>query len=153
MHGRIPELFSSLMTPYLSNLDEVVLPGLISVTWIALNIHTFVESIHKAVGEVDLLIDRVTGVQQNRVDLALQEILEVELCALPPSDEVMSIEEFMQGSKVHCDVGVQYRMYIACGALNTVFAYIRLALAGSVLHVQTCYRSLHYHSQNTYVRN
>ena len=88
------------MTPYLNKLEEVVRPGLITITWIALNIPSFVESIHRAVGEVDLLMDRVTGVQHNRVDLALQQMLEVELCALPPSDEVMTIEKFQSGTKV-----------------------------------------------------
>ena len=132
MRGRIPELFSTLMTPYLNNLDEVVLPGLISVNWIALNICSFVESIHKAVAEVDLLIDRVLGVQQNRVDLALQEILEVELCALPPSDEVMSIEEFVQGTKVQ---------------KHSITELTRLALS----NVLFSYRSPHNYSQNVYV--
>ena len=103
VRGRVPELFSILVTPYLNKLDEVVRPGLITITWIALNIPSFVESIHRAVGEVDLLIDRITGVQQNRIDLALQEILGVELCALPPSGEVMTIEDFMSGTKVHTE--------------------------------------------------
>ena len=100
VHAKVPTLFGTLMTPYLNRLDEVVRPGLITITWIALNIPSFVDSIHRAVGEVDLLIDRVTGVQQNRIDLALQEMLKVELCALPPCDEVMTIEEFQSGTKV-----------------------------------------------------
>ena len=112
------------MTPYLNRLDEVVRPGLITITWIALNIPSFVESIHRAVGEVDLLIDRVTGVQQNRIELALQEMLKVELCALPPRDEVMTIEEFQSGTKVRTYVLIHCAaVTLSLASMNQAYIY------------------------------
>ena len=100
---KISDLYSHLMVPHLNEVDEVISPGLTIITWTSVNIQGYVEDVDKAVAELELLVDRVAEVKANRIDVALNEMLSVELLGLPPADEdadPITIQEFLNNTKV-----------------------------------------------------
>ena len=103
VRGKISELYSHLMVPHLNKVDEVIGPGLTIITWTSVNIQGYVDAVYKAVAELELLVDRVAELKANRIDVALNEMLSVELLGLPPVGEdadPITIQEFLNNTKV-----------------------------------------------------
>ena len=85
---KIPELFVTLMAPHVEKVDEVISPGLTLLRWTSLNIGSFVESVYKALEELELLVDRVNGIHEHRIQVVFANMLEVPLCDLPATGTV-----------------------------------------------------------------
>ena len=88
VRGKIPELFVTLMGPHVEKVDEVISPGLTLLRWTSLNIGSFVDSVYKALEELELLVDRVTGIHEHRIQVIFANMLEVPLCDLPTTSTV-----------------------------------------------------------------
>ena len=85
---KIPELFVTLMGPHMEKVDEVISPGLTLLRWTSLNIGSFVDSVYKALEELELLVDRVNGIHEHRIQVVFANMLEVPLCDLPATATV-----------------------------------------------------------------
>ena len=97
----IPELYSRLMIPHVNKVDEAVGPGLTIVTWTSVNIPAYVDSVYKAIAELELLVNRVVEIKHNRIDAALSEMTRMDLVGLPATDEdPITIQEFLNTTKV-----------------------------------------------------
>ena len=92
------------MEPHLNQVEEVLSPGFTIHTWTSLNIQLFIESIHRALSDLELLVDKVVGIKENRIQLALEGVTLLDICGLPPNGEVCTIQEFLSATKV--------RMYV-----------------------------------------
>ena len=101
VHAKIPEHFMILMEPHVKKVDEVISPGLTLLRWTSLNLGSFVESVHAALREHDLLIDRVNSIHENRIQVALGNMLNVPLCELPAT-ETITVEEFLSRTSSLC---------------------------------------------------
>ena len=93
VRGKIPELFLTLMGPHLEKVDEVISPGLTLLRWTSLNINSFVDNVHKALKELELLVDRVNGIHEHRIQVVFDNMLRVPLCDLSATGTV-TITEF-----------------------------------------------------------
>lgn len=58
MRAKIPSFFELLMEPHIRHLDEIISPGLSSLTWSSLKISQFVSAVYDGLAELELLIDR-----------------------------------------------------------------------------------------------
>ena len=97
--GKIPELFETLMVPHCQKVDDLIEPGLTFLTWSSLNIASFVQSIHKGLHTLELLIDRAYDIRTYRIENVLKDMSCVPLCELP-DNEPWTIQEFVNKSKV-----------------------------------------------------
>ena len=93
VRGKIPDLFLTLLGPHLEKVDEVISPGLTLLRWTSLRINPFVDSVHKALKQLELLVDRVNGIHEHRIQLVFNNMLRVPLCDLPANGTV-TIAEF-----------------------------------------------------------
>ena len=93
VRGKIPELFLTLMGPHLEKVDEVISPGLTLLRWTSLNINSFVDNVQKALKELELLVDRVNGIHEHRIQVVFDNMLRVPLCDLSATGTV-TITEF-----------------------------------------------------------
>jgi dynein heavy chain len=104
VYKMIPELYSRLMIPHVNKVDEAVGPGLTIVTWTSVNIPAYVDSVYKAIAELELLVNRVVEIKHNRIDAALSEMTRMDLVGLPATDEdPITIQEFLNTTKGLCD--------------------------------------------------
>lgn len=99
VRAKVSDLFASLMGPHLDKVDKALSPGLILLSWSSLNLGSFIDDVHAALKELDLLIDRVHGIHENRIKAVFKDMLSVPLCELPPTDTI-TIKEFTS-STVH----------------------------------------------------
>ena len=96
---KIPELFVTLMGPHVEKVDEVISPGLTLLRWTSLNIGSFVDSVYKALEELELLVDRVSNILELRIEGVLQNIQTTPLCELPDNDP-WTVQQFVSKTQV-----------------------------------------------------
>ena len=96
---KIPATFRPLFGPHLTKLEAAIEPGLTMLTWTSMNITTYLQAVHEALGEVDLLIDRANDLVKYRIESILIEMTRVPLCELP-TEIPWTIEEFVKRTEV-----------------------------------------------------
>ena len=89
------------MGQHFEKVDEVLSPGFSVLRWSSLNLTAFVDEVNTSFAELELLIDRVNGIHNDRIQVALKCMLDVPLCALPETDTV-TIDEFTATTSVMC---------------------------------------------------
>ena len=83
----IPSVFEPLMVPHLQTVNVVVEQGLTAITWGSLNISTFVDSVRRALKQLQLVISRASEILEHRICRTLQSMSEVSLCKLPDGEQ------------------------------------------------------------------
>ncbi|XP_028835842.1 dynein heavy chain 5, axonemal isoform X2 [Denticeps clupeoides] len=106
VRAKIQSACEQLAMLHVAKVDEVILPGLTSLNWTSLNTDNYVSSIMSALGDLELLMDRVNDLVEFRIDAVLQEMSSITLCVLP-ENEPFTCEEFVQTTKELCIKGAQ----------------------------------------------
>ena len=101
VRSKISSQFEVLMTPFLEKLDEAISPGLTVVQWLSLDIGGYVGSVKKALGELELVVDRANSIHEHRIMAAFAEVLRIQMC-VAPSVETLSVAEFETGTAEAC---------------------------------------------------
>ena len=101
VRDKVSELFAPLMGPHLNKVDETLSPGLTLLSWNSLNLGSFIDSVYASLGELDLLIDRVTGIHENRIKAIFKDMLSIPLCEFPDTDTI-SIKDFTSSTAALC---------------------------------------------------
>lgn len=96
---KIPEQFSFLMKQHLEQVDEVISPGLTVLRWTSVDIESYTESVMASLKEFKLLLDRVLGIIEFRIEGVLHDIQHTDLCELPDNTPV-TIHEFVNHTEV-----------------------------------------------------
>ncbi|GIY53760.1 dynein heavy chain 5, axonemal, partial [Caerostris darwini] len=77
-----------LLEIHLEILDNVLKPGMTTITWSSLNIDSFLEKYSECVAHIESLFDRLCKILNHRVDETLSQVAEVELCPVAPENPV-----------------------------------------------------------------
>lgn len=75
------------MGPHLQTVNVVVEQGLTAITWCSLNISTYVESVRKALKQLQLILSRASEIFEHRICHSLQSMSDVSLCKLPDGEQ------------------------------------------------------------------
>ena len=89
------------MVGHYNNVERIINPGLSVISWSSLNLPAYINSVSKCLGEFELLIDRVTGMHENCILLALQDIQDISLCHVPDCGTV-DITDFYAATQELC---------------------------------------------------
>ncbi len=101
VRGKIPELFATLMAPHLESYDEVLSPGLTVLRWTSLKLGSYIDTVHAAQKELELLIDRVNGIHEHRIQVVFKDMLNVPLCEIPVA-ETTTVDNFISSTASLC---------------------------------------------------
>lgn len=99
--GKIPQLFATLMVPHLERFNEVLSPGLTVLRWTSLKLASYIDTVRAALNELELLIDRVNGVHEHRIQVTFKDMLKVQLCEVPTA-ETISVDDFLAKTTSLC---------------------------------------------------
>uniref|UniRef100_A0A2C9JCN9 AAA+ ATPase domain-containing protein n=1 Tax=Biomphalaria glabrata TaxID=6526 RepID=A0A2C9JCN9_BIOGL len=101
---KIPAAFEALMGLHLAKVDDALEPGLTMLSWTSIKIPDFIQSVYKALGELELLVDRAHDVTEFRIDAIMREMATTTLCQLP-EDEPWTVPDFIENTKKLCAKG------------------------------------------------
>ncbi|CAF3405686.1 unnamed protein product [Rotaria sp. Silwood1] len=102
LREKIKHPFEALLTPKLHRLNDIIQPGLTSITWASLTIDDFVNTVNSALDEFNLTLERTNNLISYRINAVLDEIAAIPLCDLP-ADEPITPEEFLQCTQKLCN--------------------------------------------------
>ncbi|CAF0723345.1 unnamed protein product [Didymodactylos carnosus] len=101
LREKIKPVFEPLLLPKLRKLNDIIKPGLTTLTWASLTIDDYVKTFDDALSEFDLLLERSNDLVTYRIDAVLDKIASMSLCELP-EDEPILPEQFLKNTQELC---------------------------------------------------
>ena len=101
MIGKIPELYSVLITPHREKLDVSISPGITTLRWTSVNLQSYVDSAYRAMGQFEQFIDNICGIQEDRIMQTFKAMRSMQLINAPQND-VVTVSEFVQSTMELC---------------------------------------------------
>ncbi|KAK5935878.1 hypothetical protein CgunFtcFv8_021195 [Champsocephalus gunnari] len=83
--SRVPPLLCPLMQPFITRVEASLSPGLITLSWSALNTDAFIESVYVALKDLDQVSKAASDLLECRVERLLQDMSSCSLLLLPVS--------------------------------------------------------------------
>lgn len=100
IQDKIPEILLPLMELHFESVDKVISPGLSVVKWTSLNLQSFIETVNSSLAQLELVIDRMVGIHENRILLLLRDIQNISLVQIPESGTIEASEFFSVASEL-----------------------------------------------------
>ncbi|KAK7114140.1 hypothetical protein V1264_000252 [Littorina saxatilis] len=104
VRDKIPGAFESLMSPLTMKVESLLQPGVVSLCWSSTQIEKFVQLVYKALGELEVLVNRVNDVLEFRVESVLKDIMQIKLCDIP-EEEPIAVDTFLSNTETLCSKG------------------------------------------------
>lgn len=98
---KIPELLEQLLVAHCECVDDAISPGLTMVSWLSINLQSYLDNVNQELKKLELTIDRATGLIEHRIDATLQQITSLPLCQLPLADTITT-ETFIAETQQLC---------------------------------------------------
>ncbi|KAM4028219.1 dynein axonemal heavy chain 5-like [Anomaloglossus baeobatrachus] len=86
--NRIPALLRPLMTPFISQIEDVLSPGLTQLSWTSLNIDKFIANVYSSLREVEQICKEASDILECRIEKLLLDIADTLLVDLPEEDTI-----------------------------------------------------------------
>lgn len=96
IHNKVSDLFSPLMDVHYEKVDEAISPGLTLIHWNSLNLDAYIDSVTAAHEELELFIDRLNNMHNNRIKAHFEEIEKISLFNIPESSTMKPFEVYSQ---------------------------------------------------------
>jgi len=109
---KIPGILNPLMTAHVARVDRALEPGLNSINWLSVNADTYLADVHSALGDLELLVDRVTDIIDYRIEAVLAEMSDTPLLDLS-ADEPGTVDQFIERTQV--SPPTFYGEFVLCG--------------------------------------
>ena len=100
----VPAAYEQLLVPRFQQLDQVIMPGCLSMTWVSPNIDEYCDNVFKELENMDLVLKRANDLVVYRIEAVLNDITNIALNEIN-EDEPMSVEEFLQRTEELCELG------------------------------------------------
>lgn len=101
VRSSIQPIFRDLIVPRLQQLDQVLAPGCVSLTWVSPNIDEFCQTVQQAIESLDLVLQRAHDLIVYRIEAVLNDITDTNLCEFN-EDEPVSVEDFFKRTEELC---------------------------------------------------
>ena len=91
---RFSPVMKNLFSPHLEEFERIIRPGMVSLTWLSMNIDAYLHKIQTTLHRLNSLTTSVLGVTEYRVERNLKVISRMLLVALP-SDARFTLDEYV----------------------------------------------------------
>lgn len=92
--NKVYKVVARLLVPAVQTLDVALRPGLVTLTWTSVNIESFRTTVHKAIGRLDDLVNKINDIVDNRIAKNLKLISNMVLVDFP-SAHAVTLDEFV----------------------------------------------------------
>ena len=96
---KIPAAMVALMEPLTKGVDKLLQPGVVSLCWSSTQIHSYIKSVYSALGDLEVLVNRVNDILEFRVEALLRDMIRTPLCEIP-DDGPVDIPTFLARTEV-----------------------------------------------------
>lgn len=97
----IPDRLQSLLAGPKARVDAVIEPGLLKLSWYSVSLDSYLESVNAELVTLDNLVKKIRDIVDVRIEGALLEITDTQLCELPGA-EGWSVAQFLEETDRTC---------------------------------------------------
>ena len=81
--NKIAPVVARLLTPHVVDLEHLLKPAMVSLSWTSMNIDAFTQAFHTGLQKLEQLINNINDIIENRIDKNLKEMMRHVLVDLP----------------------------------------------------------------------
>ena len=100
MEGVLP-ITKPLLKPHIAELDRVIQPGMLGLTWTSMNIEAYLTSFHTELRRFDDMVIKIRDIVDNRLTRNLEMISSLVLCDIPHEGETYTLDKFVSQQEKH----------------------------------------------------
>eukprot|EP00937_MAST-01D_sp_MAST-1D-sp2_P000239 g239.t1 len=100
--NKIAPVVAQLLTPHVIDLEHLLKPSMVSLTWTSMNIDAFTEAFHLGLQRLEELINTMNDIVENRIDKNLKSLSRMELVDLP-ANESFTLDGFVSRQERHVE--------------------------------------------------
>lgn len=86
---------------HIESLEFKMRPGMVNLTWTSMNIDGFLEDIWTELDKLDILVESVNDLMENRIEANLKQVSNLMLVDLPEGSELVSLDDFVEMQERH----------------------------------------------------
>ena len=101
VRGKIDISYLKLLRPRLDRLNELMEPGFKTLTWMSVNVDSFLRQISECLSALEMVIDKANDVLSCRIQFYVENIRAHELAVFPEPEETWGLKEFCERISVH----------------------------------------------------
>jgi dynein heavy chain len=91
----VPEILAPLLKPHIAELQCVINPGLVTLTWTSMNIQSFLQRFHGEMVRFNELVDKLKDIVSNRLERNQSLIMKLPLVEMPEEGTTLPLEKFV----------------------------------------------------------
>ena len=91
----VPEILAPLLKPHIAELQCVINPGLVTLTWTSMNIQSYLSRFHTEMVRFHELIDKLQDIVANRLERNQNVIASLPLLELPDEGTTLPLDKFV----------------------------------------------------------
>ena len=126
--NKIAPVVARLLTPHVVDLEHLLKPAMVSLSWTSMNIDAFTQAFHTGLQKLEQLINNINDIIENRIDKSLKEMMRHVLVDLP-SDEAFTLDGFVNRQERHVRAMAEQRAAKNTDVENAVEDLITLVTA------------------------
>lgn len=97
----VKPIASNLLKPHLDHLELQMRPGMVTLTWMSMNLDSFLKSVWESLAQLEQLVCGVNDIMESLVDANLRLVSRVSLAELPEDNRLVSLEDFVDIQERH----------------------------------------------------
>ena len=91
----VPETLAPLLKPHIAELQCVINPGLVTLTWTSMNIQTYLQRFHSEMERFTELVDKLKDIVANRLERNQSVIRSLPLVEMPDEGATLPLDKFV----------------------------------------------------------
>ncbi|KAM6444422.1 dynein axonemal heavy chain 5-like [Rhynochetos jubatus] len=91
----IPVMLKSLMKPFIEQVEDALMPGLVQLSWTSLNINKFIENVYSTLKKLDYVVREAADTLECRIERTLEDMSNTALIILP-EDKPIDVLSFVE---------------------------------------------------------
>eukprot|EP00462_Mataza_sp_D1_P017376 CAMPEP_0175163132 /NCGR_PEP_ID=MMETSP0087-20121206/25561_1 /TAXON_ID=136419 /ORGANISM="Unknown Unknown, Strain D1" /LENGTH=4572 /DNA_ID=CAMNT_0016451765 /DNA_START=103 /DNA_END=13822 /DNA_ORIENTATION=+ len=99
--NKVSEVARSLLKPHLADIEEVLKPAYTTMTWVSMNIETFLDEVYAVLKRFSFLVSQINDIVENRIEKNLKFMRTLILVNLP--NEAVTLSNFQTDQAKHVE--------------------------------------------------
>ncbi|PFH32514.1 putative dynein gamma chain, flagellar outer arm [Besnoitia besnoiti] len=125
----IRPITAALLQPHLNSVEKLLKPGETTLTWISMNIESYLQSLYAGLAKLEQLVVTVNDIVENRIDGNLQALSRVMIVQLPAPGATISLQSFVDMQDAHVKQTAAHLNGRSVEIESAVYDLVRASLA------------------------
>merc|ERR1740138_121523 len=91
----VPDILAPLLKPHIAELQCVINPGLVTLTWTSMNIQSYLQRFHSEMVRFNELVDKLKDIVANRLERNQSVIRALPLVEMPEEGTTLPLDKFV----------------------------------------------------------